>query len=334
MEVEKEKEKDKNNNEKSKTIENNENENNTNITKEENAMENSKTINYGDLIVVYENGDSVKYFTLEKGKKLNNKYGTFSHDDIYGKNYGCKIYNKDNTKYISILSFVPNIWERCINKMTQILFNPDISLIMVLLNLSQSSIIYESGTGSGCLSVNMSSMLSKGKGHLYTFEFNKERADKLKDLFKLLKLDNKITVTHRDVIQDGFELDEKELENKSHKKCGSMFIDLPSPWLVIKHAKKVLLSGAYFVSFSPCIEQINQTMKAMKENNFIELRMFECLYRTFSYARTTQVKVPIINKKRKKGEEIQFQEVNIDVTKNKCDMRGHTGFLLFGINKD
>ena len=334
MEVEKEKEKDKNDNEKSKTIENNENENNTNITKEENAIENSKTINYGDLIVVYENGDSVKYFTLEKGKKLNNKYGTFSHDDIYGKNYGCKIYNKDNTKYISILSFVPNIWERCINKMTQILFNPDISLIMVLLNLSQSSIIYESGTGSGCLSVNMSSMLSKGKGHLYTFEFNKERADKLKDLFKLLKLDNKITVTHRDVIQDGFELDEKELENKSHKKCGSMFIDLPSPWLVIKHAKKVLLSGAYFVSFSPCIEQINQTMKAMKENNFIELRMFECLYRTFSYARTTQVKVPIINKKRKKGEEIQFQEVNIDVTKNKCDMRGHTGFLLFGINKD
>ena len=218
--------------------------------------------------------------------------------------------------------------------MTQILFNPDISLIMILLNLSQSSIIYESGTGSGCLSVNMSSMLSKGKGHLYTFEFNKERAEKLQDLFKLLKLDQIITVTHRDVIQDGFELEEKSLVNASHKKCGSMFIDLPSPWLAIKHAKKVMCSGAYFVSFSPCIEQINQTMKAMKENNFIELRMFECLYRTFSYARTSQVRMPIINKKRKKGEEIQFQTVDINITKNKCDMRGHTGFLLFGINKE
>ena len=302
--------------------------------KEQDNISNNKTINYGDLVIVYENGDSVKYFTLEKGKKIQNKYGTFSHDDIYGKNYGCKIYNKDNTKFISILSFVPNIWERCINKMTQILFNPDISLIMILLNLSQSSIIYESGTGSGCLSVNMSSMLSKGKGHLYTFEFNKERADKLKDLFKLLYLDTKITVTHRDVIQDGFQLEDKELKNISHKKCGSMFIDLPSPWMVIKHAKKVLASGAYFVSFSPCIEQINQTMKEMKDNNFIELRMFECLYRTFSYARTTQIKMPIFNKKRKKGEEIQFQDVDINVTKNKCDMRGHTGFRLFGINKD
>ena len=217
--------------------------------------------------------------------------------------------------------------------MTQILFNPDISLIMILLNISQSSIIYESGTGSGCLSVNMSSLLSKGNGHLYTFEFNKERAEKLKELFKFLNLEKRITITHRDVIQDGFELEEKDLENPLHKKCGSMFIDLPSPWLVISHAKKVLKSGAYFVSFSPCIEQINQTMKAMKENNFIELRMFECLYRTFGYARTTQIKIPIIGK-RKKGEKIEFKDIDINVTKNKCDMRGHTGFLLFGINKE
>ena len=296
--------------------------------------ENQKGINYGDLVIIYETGDSIKYFTLEKGKRYQNKFGIFLHDDIYGKNYGCKIYDiKERKKYISILSFVPNIWERCLNKMTQILFNPDISLIILLLNISQSSVIYESGTGSGCLSVNLSSLLSKGKGHLYTFEFNKERAEKLKNLFEFLKLDKKITITHRDVIQDGFLLPENCLENISHKKCEAMFIDLPSPWLAIKHAKKVLKSGAYFVSFSPCIEQINQTMKAMKENNFIELRMFECLYRTFCYARTAQVKVPIIGK-RKKGEKIEFKDVDINITKNKCDMRGHTGFLLFGIYKE
>ena len=299
-----------------------------------NIQDNNKKINYGDLVIIYETGDSIKYFTLEKGKRFQNKYGVFLHDDIYGKNYGSKIYdNKEGKKYISVLSFVPNIWERCINKMTQILFNPDISLIMILLNISQSSIIYESGTGSGCLSVNMSSILSKGNGHLYTFEFNKERAEKLKDLFKYLNLDKKITITHRDVIQDGFILDDNSLANPLHKKCGSMFIDLPSPWLAISHAKKVMRSGAYFVSFSPCIEQVNQTMKAMKENNFIELRMFECLYRTFCYARTTQVKVPIIGK-RKKGDKIEFKDVDINITKNKCDMRGHTGFLLFGINKE
>ena len=142
---------------------------NDKMEEETNIYNNAKTINYGDLVIIYETGDSIKYFTLEKGKKFQNKFGVFLHDDIYGKNYGCKIYDtKEKKKYISILSFVPNIWERCLNKMTQILFNPDISIIMTLLNVSQSSIIYESGTGSGCLSVNMSSVLSKGSGHLYT----------------------------------------------------------------------------------------------------------------------------------------------------------------------
>ena len=72
-------------------------------------------------------------------------------------------------KHIDVTLF--NIWERCINKMTQILFNPDISMIMTLLNITQSSIIYESGTGSGCLSTNMSSATSNGS-YITTFEFS------------------------------------------------------------------------------------------------------------------------------------------------------------------
>ena len=48
---------------------------------------------YGDLIIIYENGDSVKYFTLEKGKVFQNRFGSFKHDDMVNKNFGSKIYN-------------------------------------------------------------------------------------------------------------------------------------------------------------------------------------------------------------------------------------------------
>lgn len=64
---------------------------------------------YGDLIILYENGDSIKYFTLEKGKIFQNKFGAFKHDDMVNKYFGSKIYNNKNDKYITILSFVPNI---------------------------------------------------------------------------------------------------------------------------------------------------------------------------------------------------------------------------------
>lgn len=287
-------------------------------------------INYGDIVILYEGGDSVRYFTLEKGKQFQNRFGVFKHDDMYGKDFGSRIYSHNKSKFVTVLKFVPCIWERCINKMTQILFNPDISLILTLLNITQQSVIYESGTGSGCLSTNMSSVFSTG--HLYTFEFNKERAEKLRDIFKLVKLDKSITVTHRDVVQEGFELKDEELVSPKHKLADGIFIDLPNPWMAIKHAKKVLKDGAHFVSFSPCIEQISETMKVMKENGFISIRMFECMYRTYAYARSVKVQVPVFDSKRKFGEEQEIVEKEINVTKNKCDMRGHTGFLIYGIN--
>ena len=73
-------------------------------------------------------------------------------------------------------------------------------------------------------------------------------------------------------------------------------------------------------------------MKAMKENGMIDIRMFECIYRTYSYAKTNKVKIPVFNKKRKCGEEMEFKEEEINVKKNKCDIRGHTGFVMYGIN--
>ena len=53
-------------------------------------------INYGDLVILYEGGDSVKYFTLEKGKDFQNKFGRFKHDDMYNQYFGKRIYNTKN----------------------------------------------------------------------------------------------------------------------------------------------------------------------------------------------------------------------------------------------
>ena len=36
------------------------------MEEETNIYNNAKTINYGDLVIIYETGDSIKYFTLEK----------------------------------------------------------------------------------------------------------------------------------------------------------------------------------------------------------------------------------------------------------------------------
>lgn len=99
----------------------------------------------GDLILIYENKETIKCITLEKGKVFQNKFGAFKHDDIVGKPFGSKIISEKTKGFITALRFIPYLWERSISRLTQILFNPDISIILTLLNVSKNSIIYESG---------------------------------------------------------------------------------------------------------------------------------------------------------------------------------------------
>jgi tRNA (adenine57-N1/adenine58-N1)-methyltransferase len=63
--------------------------------------------------------------------------------------------------------------------------------------------VVESGTGSGSLSVSLCKAILPS-GHLYTFEFNFDRVGKAKEDFMKLGLSNNITVTHRDVLSNGF----------------------------------------------------------------------------------------------------------------------------------
>jgi tRNA (adenine57-N1/adenine58-N1)-methyltransferase len=100
---------------------------------------------YGEVILIYENKETIKCLTLEKGKVFQNKFGAFKHDDIVGKPYGSKIVSEKTKGFITALRFVPYLWEKSISRLTQILFNPDISIILTLLNVSKNSIIYESG---------------------------------------------------------------------------------------------------------------------------------------------------------------------------------------------
>ena len=205
----------------------------------------------------------------------------------------------------------------------------------------------ESGTGSGSLSHAFARTIAPS-GHLHTFDFHQERADKARKEFEEHGLDKNVTVRHRDVCANGF-----ELENVAD----AVFLDLPHPWEVVNHAKDALSErGGRLCSFSPCIEQVQRTCLVLKEAGFTELSTLECLNRELQVRKIT---LPVFDpeldplaesrkrraveeegggeetekvgekRKRTEGEKTEGKETQFVTGLPLTNMAGHTGYLTF-----
>ncbi|XP_059179683.1 tRNA (adenine(58)-N(1))-methyltransferase catalytic subunit TRMT61A-like [Physella acuta] len=226
---------------------------------------------YGDTVILYTGYDRMLSFILEDGKTHQTKYGAVKHASLVGKRYGTRVQCANG--WIYMLHPTPELWTLCLPHRTQILYTTDISMVIFNLDLRPGCKVAEAGTGSGSLShALIRSILPTG--HLYTFEYHQERSEKAREEFSQHHLSDYVTVTHRDVCGEGFQLDH----------CvDAVFLDLPKPWECIKSAKDAIKKeGGRICTFSPCIEQVQRSCEELIRNGFTDLTTVECLTRKFN----------------------------------------------------
>lgn len=234
------------------------------------------TIEYGDIVVLYSNEKISLELKVVEGGSYCNYDGTFKHSSIVGKRFGSKLYSENMRGYVYLLRTSSTMHTNCLLHRTEILYTPDISVVLLCSNIKSGSTVVESGTGSGNLSTSIAKTILP-TGHLYTFEFNKERARMAQEEFNDFGLEKYITVTWRDVLKDGFHLEIDENGSNLNDKADAAFLDLPSPWQAVDHAHKVLRHNGRICNFSPCIEQVQKVCLRLFELKFSHIRTIECL---------------------------------------------------------
>ncbi|MFH4973895.1 hypothetical protein AB6A40_000604 [Gnathostoma spinigerum] len=225
----------------------------------------SDFIEEGDTVIIYVNFGTVCAITVKRGERLNMRYGTLKHDFLIGKRYGSRV--SATAGYVYVLRPSADLWTRTLPRRTQILYSPDSSLILLLLDIKPGSVICESGTGSGSLSHALAVAVAP-TGHVYTHDIDEPRVRQVEEEFKKHGLSDVTTCINQDVCEDGFFVTNA---------CDGVFLDLPAPWLAIKHAKVALSRsrGGRLVSFSPCVEQVLKVCEELRRLGFVQVSTVE-----------------------------------------------------------
>ncbi|XP_064088449.1 tRNA (adenine(58)-N(1))-methyltransferase catalytic subunit TRMT61A-like [Macrobrachium nipponense] len=249
-----------------------------------------KLIEVGDTVILYISVNHL--YAIEVKPKLINKngieidnvfqtrYGCLTVADLVGKPFGSKIILPKG--WVHVLYPTPELWTVTLPHRTQILYTPDISMVITQLEIGPGSVVCEAGTGSGSLSHALLRAIGS-TGKLHTCDFHKERVQAALDEFTRHGFGDRVTLSHRDVCVDGLGVEGV---------ADAVFLDLPKPWEALPHAVSAMkIDGGRICSFSPCIEQVCRTCETMSALGLREITTMECLAREFQ---VKNINLPVI----------------------------------------
>lgn len=198
--------------------------------------------------------------------------------------------------FIHLIAPTPEAWTLSLPHRTQVVYTPDYSYILHRLRARPGNTVIEAGAGSGSFTHASVRAVFNGYpdsatpaakrrrlGKVCSYEFHEPRAGRVKEEINQHGLDGIVEVTHRDVYEDGFLLDDPKTGRSPD--ANAIFLDLPAPWLALKHLVRNPPSGAvspldpsspaYLCTFSPCLEQAERTISTMRQLGWLSITMVE-----------------------------------------------------------
>lgn len=230
------------------------------------------TIKLGDICVIYVSESQRYTLKIEQNGQLQTKFGQVKAEELLNHQYGVRFECKKG--WILPLRLTPELWTQILPHRTQILYQADISMILLQLDIKPGSLVVESGTGSGSLSHSLI-RACRPNGFLYTFEVNESRVKDAQIEFNDHGFGHNVNVILRNVCEQGFG---EDLVGR----VDACMLDLPRTWDAIEHAYKILKPfGSRLCTFSPCIEQVKQNVAKMTELKMKDIVTLETLLRPY-----------------------------------------------------
>lgn len=222
---------------------------------------------YGDRVMLLDSKKRRYLITLAEGGEFHSHAGYVPHGDVAGQAEGAVVRSTKGAEYTVLR---PTLEDYVIEmpRGAQVIYPKDLAPICMLADIGPGMRVFETGVGSGALSMTMLRWGATIVGYEVREDFaNRAKANVREFLGEpaLERYDVRIADSYQGIDPGDGPFDRVAL-------------DLPEPWQVVPHAENVLRPGGVLVAYTPSITQAAQTREQLK-GRWIDARTLEVLHR-------------------------------------------------------
>ncbi|MCL4143830.1 UNVERIFIED_CONTAM: hypothetical protein GTU68_042801 [Idotea baltica] len=222
----------------------------------------------GDLVLLVDHKQRRYLVRLEEGEEFQTHAGVVPHNELIGRPEGAGVASTRGQKF---QAYRPTLSDYILSmkRGAQVIYPKDIGPMLMLADIEPGCRVFESGVGSGALSMAMLRAGAKITGYELREDFASRATKNVTEFLGTEVLDN------YDVhIRDAY-------EGLEHGGFDRVVLDLPEPWKVVPNIGSALRPGGIFVSYSPSITQVMKVRDALELAGFAETSTVEVLNRTW-----------------------------------------------------
>ncbi|MFZ6002537.1 MAG: tRNA (adenine-N1)-methyltransferase [Actinomycetota bacterium] len=226
----------------------------------------SRPLAAGEQILLIDTKKRRYLITLSVGKEFHSHSGTVGHDAIIGSREGTA-FRSSHGMYYTVIRPTLSEFVLKMPRGAQVIYPKDLGPILMLADIFPGARVFESGIGSGALSMAMLRCGAEIVGYELRDDF---AARAVKNVGGFLGDD--ALSRYRVEIRDTYEgIDETDLDR--------VVLDLPEPWQVVKHAERALHPGGILLAYTPQITQAVQLTETLATSAFGMTETVEVLHR-------------------------------------------------------
>lgn len=247
----------------------------------------------GDPVLFFEESEEtgVRKHLVRAGDKVD-RYrglGVFDPGKLVGLAPGDRF--KVGTRDFTLIRPTTGDLLSTLERKAQIVLAKEAGPILLHAGIVPGATVVEAGIGSGALTTALAAAVGE-KGRVVTYELREDFAEHARGNLARAGLADRVEIRIGDV-RTGIE----------QRDVDAVILDMPDPWAALDAAREALAIGGAIAIYSPLVSQVEQTVRALRERKFGDVRVIEILEREWVVG--------------ERGSRPSF------------DMLGHSGFLVF-----